>query len=297
MTEPLLRWHRTTLDGRDAFYGDVGDGPPAIFVHGWGLTSRAYADAIAALARSGTRVVAPALPGFGRSAPLEGALTWERLAWWMHELCEHAGIDEPAFVVGHSLGGAVATATAWYHPELVRSLTLVNAIGGAVWKPGVDGRDERSLGDRPLWDWARTFPTEFGRREYRSVIPVVVRDFVSNALFNLPALRRTAHLARTADLRDELTELAERGLPVTILWGDQDTVVPEAAFAATCDAVGARGELVDGAQHSWLLADPDGFGERMTSSLAIHRALERRHGDDGDAEHPSDSSPLPGSVA
>ena len=78
-----LRWHRTTVDGREVSYGDVGGGPPAIFVHGWGLSSRAYGDAITELARAGTRVIAPALPGFGRSAPLQGALTWGRLAWWI----------------------------------------------------------------------------------------------------------------------------------------------------------------------------------------------------------------------
>jgi pimeloyl-ACP methyl ester carboxylesterase len=270
---PDLRWHRTTLDGREVFYGDVGEGPPAIFVHGWGLTSRAYADAIEALAKSGTRVIAPALPGFGKSAPLPGALTWERLAWWMKQLLEHIGIEEPAFFIGHSFGGAVSTATAWYHPELVRSLTLVNAVGGAVWKSS-DGDEEHHLQDRPLWDWAMGLPREFTKREYRKVFPVVARDFVTNALFNLPALARAANMARTADLRDELTELADRGLPVTILWGDQDTVVPEAAFAATCEALGATGDLLHGAEHSWLLADPEGFGEIMTNSLTAHAMLE-----------------------
>lgn len=272
---PRLRWHRTTLDGREAFYGDVGDGPPAVFVHGWGLTARPYADAIAALAEAGLRVVAPALPGFGRSADVPGVLTWERLAWWMHELCEHAGVKEPAFFVGHSFGGAVSTATAWYHPELVRSLTLVNAVGGAVWKPGAEDGEEQHLGERPIWDWVRTLPSEFGRREYRRVFPVIARDFASNALFNLAALRRAAHMARTADLRDELNELAERGLPVTVLWGDQDRVVPEAAFAATCEATGAGAEVVEGAPHSWLLADPEGFGELMTTSLAVQSRLQQ----------------------
>lgn len=247
-----------------------------MFVHGWGLSSRTYGHAITELARSGTRVIAPALPGFGRSEPLPGALTWERLAWWMKQLCEHAGVEEPAFFVGHSFGGAVSTATAWYHPELVRSLTLVNAVGGAVWKHGDEDTADTHLEDRPIWDWARRLPREFVNREYRRVFPVVARDFLTNAVFNLPALRRAAHMARTADLREELTELAQRGLPVTILWGDQDAVVPESAFAATCEALGAEGDLLEGAHHSWLLADPEGFGELMTNSMTVHAMLERR---------------------
>lgn len=270
-----LRWHRTTLDGRAAFYGEAGDGPPVVFIHGWGLSARTYARALPGLARAGARVIAPALPGFGRSDPLTGRYTWEKLANWVDLLLEHAGVEEPAFLIGHSFGGGVATATAWYHPQRARSLVLVNAIGGSVWKQGRSG--ERQLADRPLWDWGLRAPTEFARKDYRRVLPVVARDFLGNALSNPRALVRAANLARTADLRDELTELADRGLPVTILWGNQDRVVPEATFVAMCEAAGAEGDVVAKGGHSWLLADPEGFGEIVTNSLTVHSMLSRRH--------------------
>lgn len=269
-----LRWHRTTLDGRAAVYGDVGEGPPAVFLHGWGLTARSYARALPQLSRAGARVIAPALPGFGRSDPLPGRYTWEKLAHWLDALLEHAGIDEPAFLIGHSFGGGVATATAWHHPERARSLVLVNAVGGAVWKQG--HRGERALADRPWWDWGLRGPGEWARKEYRRALPAVARDFVGNALTNPGALTRAAALARAADLRAELTELGRRGLPVTILWGDQDRVVPEATFAAMCEAAGAVGDVVTRGSHSWLLADPTGFGELVTNSLTVHALLSRR---------------------
>ncbi len=276
-----LRWHRTTLDGQAAFYGEAGDGPPVVFIHGWGLTARTYARALPGLAR-GARVIAPALPGFGRSDPLPGRYTWEKLANWIDLLLEHAGVDEPAFLIGHSFGGGVATATAWHHPDRARSLVLVNAIGGSVWKQGRSG--ERQLADRPLWDWGLRMPTEWARKDYRRVLPVVARDFVGNALRNPRSLARAATLARTADLRDELTALADRGLPVTILWGNQDRVVPEATFVAMCEAAGATGDVVAKGGHSWLLADPEGFGEIVTNSLTVHSLLaRRRRRDDGDA--------------
>jgi pimeloyl-ACP methyl ester carboxylesterase len=99
---------------------------------------------------------------------------------------------------------------------------------------------------------------------------------VANALANPSALRRAAALARSADLRDELAQLAERGLPVSVLWGDQDTVVPQATFLAMCDAAGAPGDIVERAGHNWLLADPTGFGELMTNSLTVHALMARR---------------------
>lgn len=269
-----LRWHRTTIGGRAVMYGDAGDGPPVVFLHGWGLSARSYAQALPLIAATGSRVIAPALPGFGRSDALEGEYTFEKLVAWLIELLDTLDLRDPVAFIGHSFGGAVATATAWEHPDRVRSLVLVNSIGGSVWKTG--RRGERLLADRPFWDWGLRLPGEFGGRDYRKVLPVVVRDLVGNALSNPRALRRAADLARNADLRDELAALAERGLPVSILWGSEDNVVPEATFLAMCDAAGAPGDIIENAGHSWLLADPEGFGELVTNSLAVQRTLAER---------------------
>jgi pimeloyl-ACP methyl ester carboxylesterase len=282
-TDSRLRWHRTTLDGRAAFYGEAGDGPPVVFVHGWGLSARSYARALPMIAAEGHRVIAPALPGFGKSEALPGEYTFEKLANWLDDLLEHVGVDEPAALIGHSFGGGVATATAWYHPDHARSLTLVNSIGGSVWKDG--RRGPRSLAERPLWDWGLHLPAEFrpqgfgGRMRWgtaRKALPVVLRDAVGNALSNPGAVWRAATLARSADLRTELTELAERGLPVAILWGAEDTVVPESTFLAMCDAAGATGDIIEDAGHSWLLVDPEGFGELVTNSLAVRDQVAER---------------------
>jgi pimeloyl-ACP methyl ester carboxylesterase len=272
--DAVVRWHRTTLDGRVVVYGEAGDGPAVVFLHGWGLSARSYAQALPLIAAGGARVIAPALPGFGRSDALPGEYTFEKLANWVDDLLDHLGVEEPAAFVGHSFGGAVATATAWHHEERVRSLTLVNSVGGSVWRTG--RRGEQSLADRPLWDWGLRLPGEFGKRHYRKVLPVVLRDVVGNALANPGAVWRAADLARSADLRDELATLAERGLPVSILWGSEDNVVPEATFLAMCEAVGSPGDIIEDAGHSWLLADPEGFGELVTNSLAVQRTLAER---------------------
>lgn len=280
-----LRWHRTTIAGRTVAYGDAGDGPAVVFLHGWGLTARSYAQAFPLIAATGSRVIAPALPGFGRSDPLDGEYTFPRLAAWVLELLDTLDLREEVTLVGHSFGGAVATATAWEAPERLRALVLVNSVGGSVWKSSRDG--ERTLADRPIWDWGLRMPGEFRRRDYRRVLPVVVRDLVGNALTNPGAMRRAADLARTADLREELATLAANGLPVSILWGSEDEVVPEATFLAMCEAAGAPGDIIPEAGHSWLIADPAGFGELVTNSLAVQRTLAERT-IDVDAERPTD---------
>ncbi len=269
-----LRWHRTQIHGRAVGYGDAGDGPTVLFLHGWGLSARPYADALPSIAATGSRVIAPALPGFGRSDPLEGDYTFDGLVAWVIELLDTLDLRAPVAVVGHSFGGAVAVALAWQHPDRVRSLVLVNSVGGSVWKHS--RRGERTLADRPWWDWGLRLPGEFSGRDYRKVLPVVLGDLVTNALSNPRALRRAAELARTADLREELRSLAERGLPVSILWGSADKVVPEATFLALCEAAGSPGDIITDAGHSWLLADPEGFGELVTNSATVQRTLAER---------------------
>lgn len=288
---PDLRWHRVRIGEHNVSFGETGAGPPVVFLHGWGLTARSYARAFPLIAASGARVIAPALPGYGRSDLLDGEYTFPALARWLLDLLDHLGFDEPVTLVGHSFGGAVAAATAWQEVERVRALVLVNSVGGSVWKHS--GSSERNLTERPLWDWGLRAPGEFRRRDYRRVLPVVVSDLLGNAVFNPAAMRRSAALARAADLRTELAELAAGGLPVSILWGSEDQVVPEATFLALCDAVGAPGDIIPQAGHSWLIADPAGFGELVTNSLTIQRTLHERtsgHRTDGSSEPSSRSS-------
>src|SRR3954451_912014 len=45
----------------------LGEGEPLLFLHGWGLSPRAYLPALRSLADRGHRATAPSLPGFGRS--------------------------------------------------------------------------------------------------------------------------------------------------------------------------------------------------------------------------------------
>ena len=92
-----------------------------------------YADGVSRLTAAGVRVVAPCLPGFGGSDPLP--LHRAGLADYAHRiarLLEVLGEDGPVFVAGHSFGGGIALQLATERPDLVRSLTLVNPVGGGA---------------------------------------------------------------------------------------------------------------------------------------------------------------------
>ena len=277
-----LVWKRATVERRSALYGVAGepDGVPVVFLHGWGLGQHAYKRALKRLVQLGCRVWAPALPGFGGTADLPARrFSIAGYAEWVDGFMTAVKIDQPVFLVGHSFGGGVAIQTAHDYGERVRSLVLVNSIGGSAWR--ADGSLVRSMAERPLWDWGIHFPSDIlPLRQIRNVLPVILEDAVPNLIRNPRAMWRVAGLARRADLTRELQALKERGMPVTVLWGGEDEIVPKASFDALCRALGQEGEVVDG-NHSWLLADPDAFGEVMTNVVAvadIARALESSDG-------------------
>src|SRR3954469_16986911 len=92
-----------------------GKGPPLFLFHSL-LSDRASFDAIVPeLARS-FRVIAPELPGFGRSPAVTGGLA--AVADRMAEMVKDAAPGEPAIVLGNGYGGFVALQMAIRHPGI-----------------------------------------------------------------------------------------------------------------------------------------------------------------------------------
>ena len=268
-TECHLQWRTTVVAGRPACYGVAGEGAPVVFLHGWGLAHHAYKRALKRLVAHGLRVYAPGLPGFGGTADLPAReLSLRGYARWVGAFADAAGITEPVTLIGHSFGGGVAIQAAYDHPDRVEHLIVVNSIGGSAWRH--DRGVLRSMRERPLWDWGLHFQADLlPVRQFTRVIPVIAEDAIPNLLRNPRAILRVAHLARTADLTAELQELKRRRLPVTVLWGQRDTVIPQASSEALRAALGNPPCIAVPGNHVWLLTDPDAFAQVMTNIVGF----------------------------
>jgi pimeloyl-ACP methyl ester carboxylesterase len=271
MTATGLRWEHRVVDGRPIRYGILGEGHPLLFLHGWGLGYRSYSGALRHLAESGARIIAPALPGFAGSPGLPGPdVSFAGYAAWLREFLDAVGLAEPVALVGHSFGGGVAIQFAHDHPNRVRSLVLVNSVGGSAWAR--HGSVLRSMTERPLWDWGLHLPLDLlPVRQLTRVLPVILGDAVPNVVRDPGSLWRVGALARRANLTAELEDLRERGLPIVVLWGKADRVLPRASMESLCAAAGMDPDecvTVPG-KHTWLLADPRSFGEVMTNIAGL----------------------------
>jgi pimeloyl-ACP methyl ester carboxylesterase len=117
---------------RDGMVFDVRDSGPAdgeavVLLHGFPQDSTSFDRLAPALHTAGLRTLAPDQRGYSPSARPRGrgAYRMRELAGDVLALLEAAGLDS-AHLVGHDWGGAVAWALAGWHPERVRTLTVLS---------------------------------------------------------------------------------------------------------------------------------------------------------------------------
>jgi pimeloyl-ACP methyl ester carboxylesterase len=109
----------------DIGYVDVGEGRPAVFLHGVGTSAYLWRNVIAELAGE-ARCIALDLPLHGRSAARpDQDFSLGALAEIVAEFCAALGLDD-IDLVANDTGGAVAQIFAARHPELLRTFTLTN---------------------------------------------------------------------------------------------------------------------------------------------------------------------------
>ncbi len=105
-----------------------------VLLHGKNFNGAYWHQTIEFLSERGFRVVVPDQVGFGRSSmPAHYQFTFDQLAANTRELLDHLDV-ESARVIGHSMGGMLATRFALQYPDFVDQLVLLNPIGLEDWR-------------------------------------------------------------------------------------------------------------------------------------------------------------------
>jgi pimeloyl-ACP methyl ester carboxylesterase len=244
---------RTVDLGGPVHYVDFGgpdDGPAVVLVHGLGGSHLNW-DLLAPLLRSHARVRAIDLPGFGRSEPGDRRTTvHDNVVVLDRFLAEVVG--EPAVLVGNSMGGMISILQAARSPRTVTGLVLLDAavpgprraldplvaVTFAVYAVPMLGerflwlRRKRSTPLAQVRDMLRLcgvdpdeLPSEVIDRsitllEQRQDVAGMDKAFLS-------AARSLVRLL--VDPRGYRKAMASVGVPVLMVQGDQDRLVPVAA--------------------------------------------------------------------
>jgi pyruvate dehydrogenase E2 component (dihydrolipoamide acetyltransferase) len=221
-------------------------GEPVVLLHGFGGDLNNWLFTTPALA-SERAVYALDLPGHGGSSKDVGSGELDLLAGTVVQFLDAQGLDR-VHLVGHSLGGLVAATVALEHPDRARSLALVAGVG---------------LGEEINRDYVEGFVSANSRRELKPVLQLlfadeslVTRQLVDDVLKYKridgvgEALRAIADgMAGEAGQRRMIADrLAELEVPLLVVWGREDRVIPAAHAERAPEAADVR--VLDGAGHS-----------------------------------------------
>lgn len=142
------------------------NGRTVVLLHGKNFGGFYWEDTIAALSSRGFRVVVPDQIGFGKSSkPRAYQFTLHALADNTRALLDSVGVQKAA-IVGHSMGGMLATRFALSFPARTEKLVLVNPIGLEDW--------QRVVPYRPIDGWYR---------EELALTPEKIREYQSKSYY------------------------------------------------------------------------------------------------------------------
>ncbi|MBU0954839.1 MAG: alpha/beta fold hydrolase [Spirochaetes bacterium] len=244
------------------FYTESGEGRPLVCIHG-NLGSARWWEHAPEL--DGYRIIAPDLPGFGRSSPLPDA-DIAGYAKVMLDFIAALKLEKP-LLLGHSLGGAVVMSMLDQQPKAFAAAILVDSCPPS----GLATPEEHY----PVIELYKSSYSLL-HKAMSSIAPALKQRKVLDGLVDealLMSLHYYAGNARTLQVfryPAEGEKPAYKG-PVLVVRGRKDTLI-SAAMAKDTAAVFKEAELVEfeSCGHSPMVEDPADFSRALTAFLLKH---------------------------
>lgn len=274
------RWVRVRVSGDESL-------PTLLLLHGITRSLEDWDPTFESL-EGEYRMIAPDLPGYGWSAPHPDGAGLGALARGVAELLDALEISEPVHVAGNSLGGAVTMTLLAQRPDLVATMTLVDPAGF--------GKEVtvllRLLGLPLVGKLLATTPNRLGAIIQERLI-FADKSYATRArIDHAMAIARETDAGVTAwktadslgsirtgvrqEWRDELqAAIAKTPRPTTVLWGDQDRILPPKHLdAARTLLPHAEAHLIPGVGHMPQLECPREFAALITDFLHRNAVAE-----------------------
>ena len=251
---------KLSVNGTEVFVANGGRNfdkslPTVVFIHGAGFDHSSWALHTRWFAHHGFGVLAPDLPGHGRSAgPSLSSIT--EMADWTAALLDAAGAAK-AHLIGHSMGSLISLEAAARHPEKVSALSLIGTAATMTVGPDLLKAAEANSQDANdmVSIWGLGFNAELGG----SLAPglwmhggaqAVLKSCEPGVLFkDLSACNTYANALQAA---------ASVKVPTTLILGERDMMTPAKAGKTLAAATpNARLVVLPGAGHMMMVEQPD----------------------------------------
>ncbi|QMU28816.1 alpha/beta fold hydrolase [Adhaeribacter radiodurans] len=262
--------------------------PAIVLLHGKNFLGAYWRQTIKFLNKQGYRVIVPDQIGFGKSSKPSLHYSFHQLATNTRQLLDTLGVTK-AIVIGHSMGGMLATRFALMYPEVVTKLILENPIGLEDYRPIVPFttldaayQKEVKTSEESIRNYFKTYFPEW-KPEYDEWVKIPAAQTHSK---DYPEVAFAS--AQTYDMiyqQPIIYELEQLQMPTLLIIGQTDrTVVGKAnikdktvlAKAGNYPTLGRKAvnqirtsKLVGlpGIGHIPHLQDPDAFHKAVTNFL------------------------------
>lgn len=200
------------------------DGPTAVMIHGITVPMVVWNKTVPALNEAGINTLRMDLYGRGYSDRPKAKYGAQFYIQQVTELLDSLNISDPIDIIGISMGGAIATNVSHTHPERIRSVTLI--------APAISYRSEEG----PEYAWRRLGR---GLKAILNLRKVEVQDEREHLEDFRPHIREQlryrgieftllsmALYGKSEEFIFAFRELAKSDLPVQIIWGEKDHLLP-----------------------------------------------------------------------
>ncbi|WP_307287622.1 alpha/beta fold hydrolase [Bacillus sp. SORGH_AS_0510] len=219
------------IEGSPITYIDEGEGQPIVLLHGFCGSSRYWEEVLPELSKT-YRVIAPDLPGHGQSDSISNGTTIEKIAESIKAVIDELKLGKVT-MFGHSLGGYITLAFADKYANQLNGFSLVHSTAFPDSDEAKKGRTANvekveQQGIHSLIDGLvpKLFAPEHNDKNYVETAKKIGYETTSNgAIHALQAMK---------DRPDRNYVLKETELPVLLLAGEQDQIIPaEKTFSVT----------------------------------------------------------------
>ena len=246
----------TTYDGKRLRYLTGGTGPPLLLCHGFIGSAENFNDWFDILLQRRT-IIAPDLPGFGRSAPMDGGHTAPALARAALTAASDAGAER-FDVAGLCLGTPVALAIQRARPQGTERLILHTPLV-APWLVRRAFQFQVGIMIAPVvfpgivWLAHQRTVSDIYKRlmvEGKGVDPIAAKVNFDNQVLADP--RAAREWLRDALQRNDLAQVRGSGRPTLILVAEHDRIVNVRRLeAAVAGAPDVSFDVIRQAGHAW----------------------------------------------
>jgi haloalkane dehalogenase len=246
------------------------DGAPVLLIHGFPESSYMWRHLMPAIAATGQRAVAPDLLGYGDSPP-DPPGTWEHQVEALEEFRREAGLERSVVIV-HDWGGLIGLRWACEHPDAVAGLVVSNTgfFPAGKWHGMAQALRTEGQGEELMANLTREAFGMLLRDGGRGFDDAAIDEYFK-AFTTEEGRRGPLELYRSGNFEKLIPyqgRLAELGVPMLILWGEDDEYAPVAgAYRFNKEVPGSKLVIVEGAGHFVYEDDPERCAREVVSFL------------------------------